>query len=80
MELLLIAREMSHVDTIPCSGIIIYRYLYSAGLPHILLLNSSIITVCVLFAIYMPNIGTVLRCNFVREFSKIKVFLNIFLF
>jgi len=31
------------------------------GLPHIVLLNSSIITVCVLFAIYMPNIGTVLR-------------------
>ena len=32
-----------------------------AGLTHILVLNSSIIAVCVLFAIYMPNIGTVLR-------------------
>jgi len=31
------------------------------GLTHILVLNSSIIVVCVLFAIYMPNIGTVLR-------------------
>jgi len=31
------------------------------GLPHILLLNASIISVCVLFAIYMPNIGTIIR-------------------
>jgi len=31
------------------------------GLQHILILNSLIITICVLFAIYVPNIGTVLR-------------------
>jgi len=31
------------------------------GLLHIVLLNASIISVCVLFAIYMPNIGTIIR-------------------
>lgn len=31
------------------------------GLGHILALNSSITAICVLFAIYLPNIGTVLR-------------------
>lgn len=31
------------------------------GLPHILALNSSIIVICVLFAIFMPNIGTIIR-------------------
>ena len=34
---------------------------YIAGLPQILGLNASIITICVLFAIFLPNIGTVLR-------------------
>lgn len=38
----------------------IYRNVWP-GLPHILLLNSSIIVVCVLFAMYMPNIGTIIR-------------------
>eukprot|EP00091_Calanus_sinicus_P005307 TRINITY_DN15750_c0_g1_i2.p1 TRINITY_DN15750_c0_g1~~TRINITY_DN15750_c0_g1_i2.p1 ORF type:complete len:125 (-),score=18.90 TRINITY_DN15750_c0_g1_i2:43-417(-) len=38
----------------------IYRKVWP-GLPHILLLNSSIIVVCVLFAMYMPNIGTIIR-------------------
>ena len=31
------------------------------GLGPILTLNSSITAICVLFAIYLPNIGTVLR-------------------
>jgi len=31
------------------------------GLPHIMVLNSSIIVVCVIFAMYMPNIGTIIR-------------------
>lgn len=31
------------------------------GLWHILILNASIIVVCVLFAMYMPNIGTIIR-------------------
>lgn len=38
----------------------IYRTVWP-GLPHILLLNSSIIVVCVIFAMYMPNIGTIIR-------------------
>ena len=38
--------------------------LYNTAWPsmgHVLALNTSIITICVLFAIYLPNIGTVLR-------------------
>ena len=34
---------------------------YFSGLWHILILNASIIVVCVLFAMYMPNIGTIIR-------------------
>ena len=42
------------------SSNILYRIIFP-GLPHILGLNASIISICVLFAIFMPNIGTVLR-------------------
>merc|ERR1711936_277103 len=38
----------------------IYRTVWP-GLHYILLLNSSIIVVCVLFAMFMPNIGTIIR-------------------
>lgn len=31
------------------------------GTPHILLLNASCIVICVLFAIFMPKIGTIIR-------------------
>merc|ERR1711970_566174 len=39
----------------------IFKTIWPGCLIHILLLNASIITVCVLFAIYMPNIGTIIR-------------------
>ena len=42
------------------SSNILYRIIIP-GLPHILGLNAAIIVICVLFAIFMPNIGTVLR-------------------
>jgi len=31
------------------------------GLPHILLLNGVCVTVCVLFSVFMPKIGTIIR-------------------
>jgi len=36
-------------------------WLVLAGLSHILVINSSTVVVCILFACFMPHIGTVIR-------------------
>lgn len=44
------------------------------GLPHVLAFNIVIVTVCVLFAVFLPNIGTIIRytgalCGFLYIFT-----------